>query len=69
MDFGMRTIADRVIVRLNAGETMWIVEMTLDEARMTRTVLDRAIDRLESGASVAHDFESFLHSIPGHEAV
>jgi hypothetical protein len=69
MDFGVRTISERVIVRMGTPDMAWIIELTLDEAILTRAVLDRAIDRVQSGESVARDFESFIHTIPGHEPV
>ena len=61
--FGIRTIADRLVVRLSAFDISMMMELTLDEAYLCRAVLDRAITRLENGSTVAVDFPSFMRTI------
>ena len=34
MDLGLRIIAERVILRLAATDIAWVIELTLDEARL-----------------------------------
>lgn len=67
MFFGVRTISERVVVRIGVSDKTWLIEMNLDEAKLFAIYLDRAIEKVETGSSVANDFGSFLHTLPGYE--
>jgi hypothetical protein len=67
MFFGVRVIAERIVIRLGSGEKVWLVEMSIDESKLFAVYLDRAISRVEQGFSVSDDFDAFITTLPGHE--
>jgi hypothetical protein len=62
--FGVRVIAERVVLRIQ-GETGWrLVELSLDQARQARMHIDEAISTVEAGASVAPSLGDLVNSLP-----
>ena len=62
--FGVRVIAERMVLRIQ-GETGWrLVELSLEQARQARTHMDEAIASLEAGASVVPSFTDLIASLP-----
>jgi hypothetical protein len=62
--FGVRLVAERIVLRIQ-GETGWrLVELSLEQARQARVHIDEAIARVESGGSVVSTLPELINSLP-----
>ena len=61
--FGVRLIADRVLLRID-GEAGWrTAELSLEQAKQARAYLDEAILALESGLSVVNNLPELISTL------
>ena len=62
--FGVRVVAERVVLRIQ-GESGWrLVELSLEQARQARAHIDEAITSVESGDSVAPTLQEMIENLP-----
>jgi hypothetical protein len=62
--FGVRVIAERIVLRIQ-GETGWrLVELSLEQARQARMHFDEAIASVESGGSVVPTLPELIARLP-----